>query len=48
MPRGPAMAGSLFSCFVAATAVECLTAAVGANTTRVGAALGLLLGLGIV
>jgi hypothetical protein len=47
-PDGRAMAGSIFSCLVAATTVEWLATAIGADGAAAGAGLGLLLGLGIV
>jgi len=47
-PSGAAMGGSIFSCLVAATAVEWLATAIDADTALAGASLGLLLGLGIV
>jgi len=47
-PAGAAIAGSAFSCLVAATAVDLLCAATGTAGLIPGATLGLVLGLGIV
>ncbi len=47
-PSGTAMGGSIFSCFVAAVAVDLLVVATGTTTALAGAALGALLGFGIV
>lgn len=45
---GPAMAGSVLSCFVAASAVSYLVAATGTSSAAGGAGLGALLGFGVV
>ena len=47
-PQGPALAGSVFSCLVAATAVELLVVATGATSLAAGVGLGAVLGIGIV
>jgi hypothetical protein len=47
-PMGAAMAGSVFSCLVAATAVDALLAATGAASLAAGIGMGALLGFGVV
>lgn len=47
-PAGAAMAGSIFSCAVAAVAVDLLVVATGTAGAVAGAGLGALLGLGVV
>ncbi len=45
---GPAMAGSIFSCLVAACAMDFLVAATGTVTVTAGLGLGCVVGLGVV
>ena len=47
-PSGPAMAGSMVSCLVAAIAMNLLAAAGGTATLPAGIGLGVVVGLGVV
>ncbi len=47
-PAGPAMAGSMISCLVAAASIEWLTTAAGVDSLLGGAGLGAVVGLGVV
>ena len=47
-PAGPAMGGSVFSCFVASVSIALLCEWIGIDSLTAGMGLGLVIGLGIV